>query len=61
MLVLSRKIDERIIIEIPPSDTPRKIEICVTDIRNDSVRRAKLGFDAAKHIKIYRSELEPNP
>lgn len=47
MLVLSRKIDEKIIIgEI--------IEVIVVDIRGDKVR---LGITAPKEIKVYREEV----
>lgn len=47
MLVLSRKIGERIVIG-------DKIIITVMDVKGDSVR---LAFDAPKDIKIYRGEI----
>jgi carbon storage regulator len=47
MLILARKLNERIII----GDT---IEISVVDIRGDQV---KLGIDAPKQVKVYRHEV----
>jgi carbon storage regulator len=47
MLVLSRKIDERIMIG-------DQIEISVVDIKGDQV---KIGIQAPGHIKVYRQEV----
>ncbi|MBN1835097.1 MAG: carbon storage regulator CsrA [Spirochaetales bacterium] len=47
MLILSRKLDERIMIG-------DQIEIAVVDIRGDQV---KLGIAAPSHIKVYRKEV----
>lgn len=47
MLILSRKIDERIMIG-------DQIEISVVDIRGDQV---KIGIRAPGHIKVYRQEV----
>ena len=47
MLILSRKVDERIMIG-------DEIEISVIDIRGDQV---KIGISAPRSIKIYRQEV----
>jgi carbon storage regulator len=47
MLVLARKIGERIMIG-------DDIEVSIIDIRGDSV---KLGIDAPKAVKVYRKEV----
>ncbi len=47
MLVLSRKVDETIVID-------GNITITVTRISGDIVR---LGFDAPRDVKIYRGEV----
>jgi carbon storage regulator len=47
MLILSRKVDERIMIG-------DQIEISVIDIRGDQV---KIGIAAPTHIKVYRKEV----
>lgn len=49
MLVLSRKVNETIVI----SDD---IEITVTEIRNGKVR---LGIKAPRNVRVLRAELEP--
>lgn len=49
MLVLSRKMGERIVIE--PG-----IEIAVVEIRGGRVR---IGIDAPEHIRVLRSEVAP--
>lgn len=50
MLVLSRQIDEVIIIQVGSEI----IEIEVTDIRSDKVR---LGITAPRHIQVHRKEV----
>jgi len=47
MLVLSRKIGEKIVIG-------DKITVTIMEVKGDSVR---LAFDAPKDIKIYRGEI----
>jgi carbon storage regulator len=51
MLVLSRKIGERIVIE--PG-----IEIAVVDIRGGKVR---IGIQAPDSVRIFRDEIAPAP
>jgi len=47
MLILSRKIDESIMIG-------DQIEISIVDIKGDQV---KLGIAAPKHVKVFRKEV----
>ncbi|MDR2733850.1 MAG: carbon storage regulator CsrA [Spirochaetota bacterium] len=47
MLVLSRKINQSIIIG-------DGIELCIVDIKGDQV---KIGIDAPKNVSIYRKEV----
>ena len=47
MLILSRKVDERIMIG-------DKIELSIVEIRGDQV---KVGIDAPKEVKVYRQEV----
>lgn len=47
MLVLSRRLNERIVID-------GSIEIMVVDIRGDKVR---LGIVAPKHLEVHRKEV----
>ena len=47
MLILARKVDERIVIG-------DQIEISVVEIRGDQV---KLGVDAPRSVKVYRHEV----
>lgn len=51
MLVLSRKIDERVLIEIPGYPD---LVVCVTGI---APNRVELGFEAPENVHIYREEL----
>lgn len=51
MLVLSRKRDEKILLQVNEND---KIELTVVRIDNNKVR---LGIDADKNVTILRSEL----
>lgn len=50
MLVLSRKLGERILVQAPCGD----IWIVITDVDNG---RVKIGIDCDRSIPIYRSEL----
>ncbi len=53
MLVLTRKLNQVIIVHDPNSPDP-PIEITVTDIRLDSVR---LGIAAPAHVTVDRAEV----
>jgi carbon storage regulator len=47
MLILSRRVNERIIIG-------DRIELSIVEIRGDQV---KIGIDAPKEVKVYRQEV----
>lgn len=55
MLILGRKVDQRTIITVPPSDTPTVIVQTIVDIRGDKVRD---GWEAPEAVKINREEIE---
>jgi carbon storage regulator len=50
MLVMSRKVNEKIIIGEPPN----QVEVMIVGIHGDRVR---LGIEAAKHIAVDREEV----
>jgi carbon storage regulator CsrA len=58
MLVLSRKQLEKIVIDVPPSDRPRRIVVSVVVIERGKVR---LGFEAGRDIRVMRPELLQQP
>lgn len=53
MLVLSRKVDEKVIISNPIDGW--RVELNIVEIRGDKVR---LGFTAPGHIAIHRHEVQ---
>ena len=53
MLVLSRKSQESVVV-VGPHDSECLLKVTVIDIQG---RRVKLGFEAADHVHIRRSEL----
>ena len=55
MLVLNREIDEAVILTVPPSTTPQRIELLVVRLREGSVR---LGFTADRSVKTNRGEIQ---
>jgi sRNA-binding carbon storage regulator CsrA len=54
MLVITRRLQEKTTITVPPSEEPRVIEITVTRIQPGTIR---LGYDADRDIIIRRTEL----
>jgi carbon storage regulator len=54
MLALSRKINERIIVTIPPSSEQRVLTITLLNTR---AGRARMGMDADKDVSIHREEV----
>jgi sRNA-binding carbon storage regulator CsrA len=58
MLVVSRHRHEKIVIDVPPSDQPTKIVICIVDIQPARHGgRTRIGFEAHVDVKIARKEL----
>lgn len=56
MLLLGRREQEKAFIDVPPSDTPTRIEVLVVDMQRGKVR---LGFTAPRSVAIHREELLP--
>ena len=55
MLVLSRKVEEEIMIEVPPSNKVQMIRMQVVEIRGTQVR---VGFEASREaVTIHRKEV----
>jgi sRNA-binding carbon storage regulator CsrA len=55
MLVLERKITEVVRLFVPPSDKPQTIEVSLEKI--NGFTGVRLGFVAAKEVRILRGEL----
>jgi len=55
VLVLSRKVDERIIITIPPSDETQVVTVMM--VGTETSGAARLGIDAPKSIYVDREEV----
>lgn len=55
MLILTRGIDESVILEVQPSPDVQRIELLVTRIVGGN--KARLGFQAGRAVRIVRSEL----
>lgn len=53
MLCLDRRVSQTIVVDVPPSDEPRQIEITVTRLKSF---RAVLGIEAPKEMLISRGE-----
>lgn len=56
MLVLSRKPSETIVLTVPPSTAPTRIEVTLIDIR--SGHRARLGVTAPREVEVHRLEVQ---
>jgi carbon storage regulator len=54
VLVLTRKLDEKIIFDVPPSTVARRIVLNVNELRGDKVR---LGIEADRSIAVHRLEI----
>lgn len=55
MLVLSRKQDEQIVIDVKPSDVTQRIVITLIEVRGDKVRT---GYTADKEfVTVHRREV----
>lgn len=56
MLVLSRKLQQRVDIFVPASDMPQVISVHLCEVRNHST--ARIGFEAkSRDVVFVRSEL----
>ena len=56
MLVLSRKLNQRVEIFVPASDVPQVISVQLCEVRNTS--SARIGFEAkCRDVVFVRSEL----
>ena len=55
MLVLSRKKDEQIILQIPGVE-----DIVLTVVRIDNRNKVRIGIEASKKVTVLRSELAEN-
>ena len=56
MLVLTRKVGERLILTIPPSTEPRDVEIILVEARKCG--RARIGIEADRTMGITRATPE---
>lgn len=56
MLVLSRDVNERVIITIPPSSKPQRVVVTAVATCGS---RTRLGFDAERDVEIFREEIAP--
>lgn len=56
MLVLGRKLKERIYLNVKVGNEVVRVVVTVTDIEKS---RAKLGFTAPENVEIMREELVP--
>lgn len=54
MLVLSRRMDERVTIRVPASTEEQFIELVIVDLRKDATR---IGFTADRKVEILRNEV----
>jgi sRNA-binding carbon storage regulator CsrA len=55
VLVLGRYRGEQVVIEVPPSDRPRRVVVTTCEVRGD---HARIGFDADRDITIHRGEVQ---
>lgn len=55
MLAVTRRENETIVITVPPSDKPQRIEVMVCQVGQ---RRARLGVTADRTISIHRGEVQ---
>jgi len=58
MLVFTREIEEEVHITVPPSAEPQMITIKVVKFRKSPTKQVRLGFTAAKAVRIHRGEVQ---
>lgn len=57
MLCLGRKVNESVILDIPPSTEARQVVVMICGMRHRGTQ-VRLGIEASKEINIYRHELK---
>lgn len=55
MLILARKRNQSVFIDVPPSSEPRRIEVVCIELKDG---RTRLGFVADEDVVIIRDELD---
>ena len=58
MLVMTREIEGEVVITVPPSSEPQTITIKVVKFRKVRNQQVRLGFTAAKAVRIHRGEVQ---
>ena len=56
MLVLSRLVNQEVVIVVPPSDEEKRISVRLCEIRDGE--KARLGFTADADVEINRWEIQ---
>jgi len=57
MLALSRKVDQSVVITVPPSSEPTRIDVLLLD-RKPRGQQVTLGFSAPERVVIHRDEIQ---
>jgi carbon storage regulator CsrA len=55
MLVLSRDTGGRVVITVPPSAEPTRVEVLLLKLQGN---RARIGFDAPEPVAVHRLEVQ---
>ena len=65
MLVLTRKVNEKIVLKVPPSDVEQTIVIMLCRLVDErgalakhDAQKARIGIEAPLPVVIYREELD---
>ena len=59
MLVLTRKLNEKVILTVPPQTGPVRVELMIADVRvRGTVTKVRVGFVAPKDVMINREEIQ---
>ena len=61
MLVLTRKVDECILVDVPPSSHGTRIKIAYLDQTEQDDTEARIGIEAPRRVRIVREELDGRP
>ena len=57
MLLLTRKVNEEVVITVPPSTEPQRIRLVIIGLRIKQ-ELIRLGFDADERVTIHRKEIQ---